>query len=65
MEAVLCIGIRATGKSSFYLSAGKTPLVADIVYRSIVHKARMLQIGMAQGMNMAQYRLPDIASKLK
>jgi hypothetical protein len=25
----------------------------------------MLQIGMAQGMNMAQNRLPDIVSKLK
>jgi hypothetical protein len=39
MEAVLFIGIQATGKSSFYLSAGKTPFVADIVYRSVAHKA--------------------------
>ena len=36
-----------------------------IVYRSAAHRDQMLQIGMAQGMNMAHNRLQDIANKLK
>jgi hypothetical protein len=36
-----------------------------IVYRSVVHRDQMLQIGFAQGINMAHNRLQDIVSKLK
>lgn len=36
-----------------------------IVYRSVTHRDQMLQIGMAQGMNMAHDRLQDVMNKLK
>jgi uncharacterized protein YndB with AHSA1/START domain len=37
----------------------------QIVYRSVAHRDQMLQIGMAQGMNMAHNRLQDIVNKFK
>lgn len=36
-----------------------------IVYKSVAHRDRMLQLPFAQGINMAHNRLQDIASKLK
>jgi len=47
------------------LTDDTSTLNMHIVYRSIAHRDQMLQIGMAQGMNMAHNRLQDIVSKLK
>jgi uncharacterized protein YndB with AHSA1/START domain len=47
------------------LTDDTSKLNIHIVYRSVAHRDQMLQIGMAQGMNMAHNRLQDIVSKLK
>jgi uncharacterized protein YndB with AHSA1/START domain len=47
------------------LTDDTSKLNMHIVYRSVAHRDQMLQIGMAQGMNMAHNRLQDIVSKLK
>jgi len=47
------------------LTDDTSKLHMHIVYRSVADRDRMLQIGMAQGMNMAHNRLQDIVSKLK
>jgi uncharacterized protein YndB with AHSA1/START domain len=46
------------------LTDDTSKLNMHIVYRSVAHRDQMLQIGMAQGMNMAHNRLQDIVSKL-
>jgi uncharacterized protein YndB with AHSA1/START domain len=40
-------------------------LQMHIVYRSVADRDQMLQIGMAQGMNMAHNRLQDLVRRLK
>jgi uncharacterized protein YndB with AHSA1/START domain len=47
------------------LTDDTSKLNMHIVYRSVAHRDQMLQLGMAQGMNMAHNRLQDIVSKLK
>ena len=47
------------------LTDDTSKLIMHIVYRSVAHRDQMLQIGMAQGMNMAHNRLQGVASKLK
>ena len=47
------------------LTDDTSKLNMHIVYRSVAHRDQMLQIGMAQGMNMAHNRLQDIVNKLK
>ena len=47
------------------LTDDTSKLNMHIVYRSVAHRDQMLQIGMAQGMNMAHNRLQDLVSKLK
>src|SRR4051812_15598102 len=47
------------------LTDDTSKLSMHIVYRSVAHRDQMLQIGMAQGINMAHNRLQDIAGKLK
>jgi len=47
------------------LTDDTSKLNMHIVYRSVAHRDQMLQIGMAQGMNMAHNRLQNILSKLK
>ena len=46
------------------LTDDTSKLNMHIVYRSVAHRDQILQIGMAQGMNMAHHRLQDIVSKL-
>jgi uncharacterized protein YndB with AHSA1/START domain len=46
------------------LTDDTSKLNMHIVYRSVAHRDQILQIGMAQGMNMAHNRLQDIVSKL-
>ena len=47
------------------LTDDTSKLHMHIVYRSVAHRDQMLQIGMAQGMNMAHNRLQNIVNKLK
>src|SRR6266436_6977830 len=47
------------------LTDDTSKLNMHIVYRSVAHRDQMLQIGMAQGMNMAHNRLQNIVNKLK
>jgi uncharacterized protein YndB with AHSA1/START domain len=47
------------------LTDDTSKLNMHVVYRSVVDRDRMLQMGMAQGMNMAHNRLEGIVSKLK
>jgi uncharacterized protein YndB with AHSA1/START domain len=47
------------------LTDATSKLNMHIVYRSVAHRDQMLQIGMAQGMNMAHNRLQNIVTKLK
>ncbi len=44
---------------------GGSNLRMHIVYQSVAHRDRMLQMGMTQGMNMAHNRLQTIVNKLK
>jgi len=48
-----------------HLTHETSKLVIHIVYKSVAHRDRMLQLPFAQGMNMAHNRLQDIVSKLK
>jgi hypothetical protein len=47
------------------LTDDTSKLNMHIVYRWVTQRDQMLQIGMAQGMNMAHNRLQSIVSKLK
>ncbi|MEO5928986.1 MAG: SRPBCC domain-containing protein [Candidatus Kapaibacterium sp.] len=47
------------------LTDDTSKLNMHIVYRSVEDRDKMLQIGMAQGMNMAHNRLQGIVNKLK
>jgi uncharacterized protein YndB with AHSA1/START domain len=47
------------------LTDDTSKLNVHILYSSVAHRDQMLQLGMAQGMNMAHNRLQDIVSKLK
>jgi uncharacterized protein YndB with AHSA1/START domain len=47
------------------LTEDTSKLNMHILYRSVEHRDKMLQIGMGQGMNMAHNRLQAIAGKLK
>ncbi|MEP7217373.1 MAG: SRPBCC domain-containing protein [Bacteroidota bacterium] len=47
------------------LTDDTSKLKMHIVYRSVEDRDKMLQIGMAQGMNMAHNRLQGIVNKLK
>ncbi len=40
-------------------------LTMHIIYRSVEHRDKMLQMGMSQGMNMAHNRLQQVAAKRK
>ena len=47
------------------LTGDASKLNMHILYRSVAHRDQMLQIGMAQGMNMAHNRLQDIVKQLQ
>jgi uncharacterized protein YndB with AHSA1/START domain len=47
------------------LSADSSKLTMHIVYQSVAHRDKMLQLPFAQGINMAHNRLESIVSKLK
>ena len=47
------------------LTEDTSKLNMHILFRSVEHRDKMLQIGMGQGMNMAHNRLQAIADKLK
>jgi uncharacterized protein YndB with AHSA1/START domain len=47
------------------LSDETSRLNMHIVYKSVAHRDKMLQLPFAQGINMAHNRLQDIAGKLK
>ena len=47
------------------LTDDTSKLNMHIVFRSVVHRDKMLQLPFAQGINMAHNRLQDIVSKLK
>jgi uncharacterized protein YndB with AHSA1/START domain len=47
------------------LTDATSKLNMHIVYRLVAHRDQMLQIGMAQGMNMAHNRLQHIVNNLK
>jgi uncharacterized protein YndB with AHSA1/START domain len=47
------------------LSDATSKLHMHVIYESVAHRDQVLQIGMAQGINMAHSRLQNIVSKLK
>jgi len=47
------------------LTDDRSKLTMHIVYRSVAHRDRMLQLPFAEGINMAHNRLEGVVSKLK
>lgn len=47
------------------LTAGTSKLNMHVIYESVAHRAQVLQLPFAQGINMAHNRLQDILNKLK
>jgi uncharacterized protein YndB with AHSA1/START domain len=47
------------------LTDGTSKLTMHVIYESVAHRAQVLQLPFAQGINMAHNRLQDILTKLK
>jgi hypothetical protein len=47
------------------LTEGTSKLKMHVIYESVAHRAQVLQLPFAQGINMAHNRLQDILTKLK
>jgi len=47
------------------LTDDTSKLTMQIVYKSVAHRDKMLQLPFAQGLNMAHNRLQDVVNKLK